>query len=121
MLELRCYQDPTLFPIRVSFSHFVSSHPCIPFSPIHVHITLLCSFLHFCYPQLMLGSLTPYIRLHPCMYLICLNLDIDYCSHCLLDLVTTLNSLTLNSVLLEFSSFVLTSTLITLGLHSVLD
>src|SRR5882724_9783210 len=83
-MTLRCYQVPTLFPIIVSVSLLVSSCLCSPVSPIHVYIALLCSLSHFQYPQLMPCSLTPYMRLLPCM--LCLNLNFDYCFHCLLNL-----------------------------------
>src|SRR5882672_12670427 len=53
MLELRCYQVPTLSLVySIVFSHILSTPDlCIsldsnPVLPIHVYITLLCSLLH---------------------------------------------------------------------------
>src|SRR5882724_2940693 len=53
--------DPVFHLVKVSL--LVSSCLCIPVSQIPAHITLLCFISHFQYPQLILCSLIPYIRL----------------------------------------------------------
>jgi len=65
-LNLDVIKSNPVFSISISLAS-CSSHLCIPVSPIHVYITF-CVPLTLLISQLMLCSLTPYIRLpfHVC-------------------------------------------------------
>ena len=104
-----------VFSISMSLaSCFLPSlHSCVSHSCTHhlavFPLALLISLTYALFPDSIYKTLV-----HVCIQYV-LNIDIDFCSHCLLDLVTTLNSGTLISILPEYSSFILTSTLISGG------
>ena len=100
MLELSCYQLPTLDIIYSKVSSLVSLWPCLHVLFIHVYFALLCfsltpclsppsHLLHFQLLQLMQWPLTPYIRLLILYDMLMLEYWPWFSFHCLLNPILT--------------------------------